>query len=469
MYRVLTGVLVTATLLAASGVARTENSTSAEVDSLQTVTAVFDPHAMSDLFADISAQVGPSVVTITSTTTVTAPSMPFDPWGFGFPGMGGGQPREYTRQGLGSGVIINEDGLIVTNNHVAGDSDELQVVLPDGEEVTAKLVGTDPRSDIALIKIEVDHPLPAVTMGSSDDLRVGEWVLAIGSPFALSQTVTQGIVSFLGRDGLGLADYENYIQTDAAINPGNSGGALVNLDGELVGVNTAIASRSGGYQGIGFAIPASTVQSVVDDLLEFGEVQRGWLGISMQEVSSELAKQFDLEDARGVLVADILPDSPAEDSDLQRGDIITLVDGGEFDSPNDFRNIIAAIDPGTETSLTVVRDGRTRRISVTIGSREEDPQVVTEDMQSEYGWHLDDLSDDVASRLGASGVSGVVVLNVAPGGRASIAGIQPGDIIQEVNRHTVKSLSEAGAYLSETVGDALLLVWRHGRTMYMVL
>jgi len=471
MYRVLTGVLVTATLLAVSGVARTENSTSAEVDSLQTVTAVFDPHAMSDLFADISAQVGPSVVTITSTTTVTAPAVPFDPWGFGFgfPGMGDGQPREYTRQGLGSGVIISEDGLIVTNNHVAGDSDELQVVLPDGEEAAAKLVGTDPRSDIALIKIEVDHPLPAITMGNSDDLRVGEWVLAIGSPFALSQTVTQGIVSFLGRDGLGLADYENYIQTDAAINPGNSGGALVNLDGELVGVNTAIASRSGGYQGIGFAIPAGTVQSVVDDLLEFGEVQRGWLGISMQEVSSELAKQFDLEDTRGVLVADILPDSPAENSDLQRGDIVTLIDGGEFDSPNDFRNIIAAIDPGTETSLTVVRDGRTRRISVTIGSREEDPQVVTEDMQSEYGWQLDDLTDDIASRLGASGVSGVVVLNVAPGGRASVAGIQPGDIIQEVNRHTVKSLSEAGAYLSETVGDALLLVWRHGRTMYMVI
>ncbi|MCD6588955.1 MAG: trypsin-like peptidase domain-containing protein, partial [Candidatus Fermentibacteraceae bacterium] len=269
MYRVLTGVLVTATLLAVSGVARTQNSTPAEVDSLQTVTAVFDPHAMSDLFADISAQVGPSVVTITSTTTVTAPAMPFDPWGFGFglPGMGGGQPREYTRQGLGSGVIISEDGLIVTNNHVAGDSDELQVVLADGEEVTAKLVGTDPRSDIALIKIEVDHSLPAITMGNSDDLRVGEWVLAIGSPFALSQTVTQGIVSFLGRDGLGLADYENYIQTDAAINPGNSGGALVNLDGELVGVNTAIASRNGGYQGIGFAIPAGTVQSVVDDLL----------------------------------------------------------------------------------------------------------------------------------------------------------------------------------------------------------
>jgi serine protease Do len=189
----------------------------------------------------------------------------------------------------------------------------------------------------------------------------------------------------------------------------------------------------------------------------------------MQEVSSELAEQFNLEDARGVLVADILPDSPAEDSDLRRGDIITLVDGEEFDSPNDFRNIIAAIDPGTETGLTVVRDGRTRRVSVTIGSREEDPQVVSEDMQSEYGWQLDDLSDDVASRIGASGVSGVVVLNVVPGGRASVAGVQPGDIIQEVNRHTVKTLSEAGAYLSETVGDALLLVWRRGRTMYMVI
>ncbi len=470
MYRVLTGVLVLITLLAVSGVARTDNYTQAEDDSLQTGTQVFDPHAMSDLFADISAQVGPSVVTITSTTTVTAPAMPFDPWGFGFgfPGQSG-QSREYTRQGLGSGVIISEDGLIVTNNHVAGDSDELQVVLPDGEEVAAKLVGTDPRSDIALIKIEVDHSLPAISIGNSDDLRVGEWVLAIGSPFALSQTVTQGIVSFLGRDGLGLADFEDYIQTDAAINPGNSGGALVNLDGELVGVNTAIASRNGGYQGIGFAIPASTVQNVVDDLLEFGEVQRGWLGISMQDVSSELASQFDIEDTRGVLISDILPDSPAEDSDLQRGDIVTEVNGEEFDSPNNFRNIIAAIDPGTETRLTVIRDGRTRRINVVIGSRDEDPQVIAEDMESEYGWQLGDLTHDIASRLGAADVSGVVVLNVAPGGRAAIAGVQSGDIIQEINRHPVSSISDAGTLLPETVGDALILIWRHGRTMYMVI
>ncbi len=469
MGRILAGFLLSATVFALPAVLPAD---SAEPDTNEkpAAFAVLDPRSMSDLFADIAERVGPSVVTITSKTTVIAPAMPFNPWGFGF-GFppGGGGTREYTREGLGSGVIIRSDGLIVTNNHVAGEADELQVILSSGDEVPAKLVGTDPRSDLALIQIEYDGELPAITMGNSDELRVGEWVIAVGSPFALSQTVTQGIVSYLGRDGVGLADYESYIQTDAAINPGNSGGALVNLYGELIGVNTAIASRSGGYQGIGFAIPVGTVRAVVEDLLEFGEVRRGWLGVSLQEVSPELAEQFGLEDRRGVLLADILPDSPAEEAGLQRGDVVVELDGSQFQSLPDFRNRIADTGPGTGVRLTIIRDGARRTVSVVLGSREEDPQTLSQNLQGDFGWQLSELTDDLAARLGAQGVTGVVVTGVAPGSRAALAGLQPGDLIVEVNRVSVESLLEISEQLDRTVGEALLLVWRGGRTIFLVI
>ncbi|PIE52158.1 hypothetical protein CSA37_07865 [Candidatus Fermentibacteria bacterium] len=429
---------------------------------------IIDPRGMSNLFASIAETVGPSVVTITSTTTVTAPAMPYMPWGFGF-GYPGGGTQEYVQEGLGSGVIISEDGLIVTNNHVAGDADELKVILSDGEAYEAKLVGADPRSDLALIQIDTDSELPAIVLGDSENLRVGEWVLAVGSPFALSQTVTQGIVSYLGREGVGLADYESYIQTDAAINPGNSGGALVNLDGELIGVNTAIASRSGGYQGIGFAIPVSTVRSVTEDLLEYGEVRRGWLGVSIQEVSDELASQFELNDDTGVLLSDILPDSPAESAGLERGDVVIAIEGEDFSSIDEFRNMIADIDPGTRTELTVVRDGRERKITVLLGSREEDPETVAHEMQDNYGWQLSEMTEELQDRLGAEGISGVVVLAVHSGSPAALAGIQSGDVIVEVNRNSVDSVSDVREELEETVGEALLLIWRRGRTVFMVL
>ena len=468
MSRIPAGFPVIIVIIALSGLTFADEATpSADVSA--PVSVVMDPRGMSNLFADISEEVGPSVVTITSKTTVTAPVSPFIPWGFGygFPEQGG--TREYTREGLGSGVIIGSDGLIVTNNHVAGDADELLVILSNGEELEAKLVGADPRSDLALIQIEYAGDLPAIPIGDSDKLRVGEWVLAVGSPFALSQTVTQGIVSYLGREGVGLADYESYIQTDAAINPGNSGGALVNLDGELIGVNTAIASRSGGYQGIGFAIPVSTIRSVVSDLLEFGEVRRGWLGVSLQEVNPELAQQFDLDDASGVLLAEILPDSPAERGGLRRGDVITEIDGTAFESLTEFRNKIADLDPGTETRLTVIRDGNERNVSVRLGSREEDPETAASEMEENYGWQLSPLTEEIASRLGAEDITGVVVVNVYPGSPASNAGIQPGDVIVEVNRTPVESVPEVSEELSGTVGDALLLVWRRGRTLFLVI
>ncbi|MCD4706547.1 MAG: DegQ family serine endoprotease [Candidatus Sabulitectum sp.] len=468
MKKIFTAVLAGTILFVITGFTADQNpeAQNAEVE----ITApVFDPRAMSNLFADISGMVGPSVVTITSKTTVTGPASPMIPWGFGFGFPNQGGTREYTQEGLGSGVIISPEGLIVTNNHVAGDADELLVVLSNGDEVEAKLIGADPRSDLALIQIEYDENLPAISLGSSDDLRVGEWVLAIGSPFALRQTVTQGIVSYLGRDGVGLADYESYIQTDAAINPGNSGGALVNLDGELIGVNTAIASRTGGYQGIGFAIPVNTVKNVVDDLLQHGEVRRGWLGVSIQPVTAEIAGQFNLQDNTGVLISDVLPDSPAENSGLLRGDVVISVNGNRFNSINDFRNKIADMDPGSESELVVVRDGRERTITVELGSREEDPATVVSNLENDYGWQLSELTEELALRIGAGNTEGVVVLNVLPGSPASAAGVQPGDLILEVNRKTVETVSEVGDELQRAVGDALLLVWRRGSTLFLVI
>jgi serine protease Do len=438
-----------------------------------------DPAAISDIFVKIAADVGPSVVTVTSTTTVTAiipsfPSIPFgfqDPWGRNwddlFPAP---REEEFIQEGLGSGVIVSRDGYIVTNHHVAGNADDLEVVLSTGERYPAELVGTDPKADIAIIRIEADN-LPAIRLGDSNDLQVGQWVLAIGSPFALSQTVTQGIVSYMGRTGVGLADYENYIQTDAAINPGNSGGALVNLRGELVGINTAIASRSGGYQGVGFAIPVNTVSAIMDDLVEHGYVLRGWIGISIQDVTPELAGQFGLdEDRAGVLIADILEDTPAEESGLQRGDIILAVDGRDVESMQSFRENIASLDPGSRVALLVLRDGREIRMNVVLSQQPESyVAAAQEDDSQEIGWHLAELTRDIAGRLGDSSLRGVLVEGVDPGSTADEAGLVRGDVLLEVNRTPVYSPSDVEDEVSPGSGDILLLVWRQGTTIFVVL
>ncbi len=368
-----------------------------------TVTVVIsDPTAISDHFADIAEAVGPSVVTINSRTTVTAtvPGFGMNPWGFY--GFGPPQQREYTQRGLGSGVIVTDDGYIVTNHHVAGEVDELEVVLSTGETYPAKLIASDSRTDLAVIRVEASG-LPVITMGQTGTARVGEWVLAVGSPFALSQTVTQGIISYLGREGVGLADYESYIQTDAAINPGNSGGALVNMRGELIGINTAIASRTGGNQGIGFAIPVEMVRDVMNDLINFGEVRRGWLGVTLQELSDELRHQFGLdEDVAGVVVSDVLTGTPASGSDIQRGDVITAMDGEPVHSVASLRNRIAATPPETSTAFTLIRVGRERVVRVTLGSQPGgsiEPSSVRS-FSEEMGWELRELEWNRAEQPG---------------------------------------------------------------------
>lgn len=437
-----------------------------------TVTVVIsDPEAISDHFADIAEAVGPSVVTINSRTTVTAtvPGFGMTPWGFY--GFGPPQQREYTQRGLGSGVIVTEDGYIVTNHHVVGEADELEVVLSTGQTFQAKLIASDSRTDLAVIHIEAEG-LPVIPMGQTGTARVGEWVLAIGSPFALSQTVTQGIISFLGREGVGLADYESYIQTDAAINPGNSGGALVNMRGELIGINTAIASRTGGNQGIGFAIPAEMVRSVMSDLISFGEVRRGWLGVTLQELSEELRMQFGVDDGvTGVVVSDVLDGTPASGSDFRRGDIITSMDGEAVQSVASLRNRIASTPPGTGVTFTIVREGRSRDVRVVLGSQSGTAAApeVSPSFSEAAGWVLRELEWNRAEQMGVPGSEGVLIAEVTRNGSAESAGLLGGDVILEVNRTRVGTPEDVEGILNNSAGDILLLVWRDGGTFFTVM
>ncbi len=437
-----------------------------------TVTVVMaDPVAISDHFADIAEAVGPSVVTINSRTTVTAtvPGFGMTPWGFY--GFGPPQQREYTQRGLGSGVIVTDDGYIVTNHHVVGEADELEVVLSTGETFPAKLIASDSRTDLAVIRIEATG-LPVIEMGQTGTARVGEWVLAIGSPFALSQTVTQGIISFLGREGVGLADYESYIQTDAAINPGNSGGALVNMRGELIGINTAIASRTGGNQGVGFAIPVEMVRSVMSDLISFGEVRRGWLGVTLQELSDELRLQFGLdEDVAGVVVSDVLTGTPASGADILRGDVITAMDGEPVQTVASLRNRIAATLPETRVAFTLIRDGRERIVRVTLGSQPGASMVpeVARSFSEEAGWVLRELEWNRAEQLGVPGSEGVLIAEVTRNGSAESAGLRGGDVILEVNRTRVGTPGEVEDIIRNSTDDVLLLIWRDGSTFFTVM
>ncbi len=274
-------------------------------------------------------------------------------------------PRD---RGLGSGVIVDPSGIIVTNHHVVGEADEIKVLLADRSEFTARLIGTDPKSDLAVVKIEAEG-LPTIPWADSDRLEVGEYVLAVGNPFGLNQTVTMGIVSAVGRARMGIAEYEDFIQTDAAINPGNSGGPLVNARGEVVGINTAIFSRSGGNMGIGFAVPSNMARIILEQLVTTGRVVRGWLGVSIQDVTPDLAAQLGAAEPKGVLVSDILNDSPAQRAGLQPGDVIVGFEGKEVENATQLRNLVAVTEVGRQVSLTVLRRGQLQRVPVQIGEQ----------------------------------------------------------------------------------------------------
>ncbi len=392
-----------------------------------------------------------------------------------------GTPRRQPQSGLGSGVIVDSNGYIVTNNHVIEEADEIVVVLSDKREFKGKVIGKDPKTDLAVIKIDGEK-LPTVSWGNSDQLDVGEFVLAIGNPFGLSQTVTMGIVSAIGRASVGIAEYEDFIQTDAAINPGNSGGALVNTRGELVGINTAIFSRSGGYQGIGFAVPANMVRSVMDSLVTRGKVVRGWLGVSIQGVTADLAKNFGLREAKGALVSEVLPDSPAARSGLKSGDVIVEFDGREVEDQTALRNMVAQTAVDKDVPVKVVRDNKPKIIKVKIGEQPKNltagaegstrPQGRSAENTALAGVDVRSLTPELAERFGlAKDARGVVITDVTAESKAAGAGLRPGDVITEINRQPVNGLEDYRRIVGKLGKEdsPLLLVNRRGGKFFIVL
>jgi serine protease Do len=384
-------------------------------------------------------------------------------------------PRERQERSLGSGVVISSDGYIVTNNHVIDGGTDIKVLLNDKSEFPARVVGTDSKTDLAVLKID-KMGLPALPLGDSSKVQVGDVVLAIGNPFGVGQTVTMGIVSATGRD-LGIEDYEDFIQTDAAINPGNSGGALVSAEGRLIGINTAIMSRSGGNQGVGFAIPASMARNVTDQIIHGGRVSRAFLGVMIQPITSDLARAFKLSKSEGALISDVNPGSPAERAGLKPGDVVTKVDDHVVSDARALRLMIGEMSPGKTVQLAVVRDGIERRYSVTLAeqpSDKGDSSNVSGGSSSSRaldGVSLETLTPEFARQYGLTrNTKGVVVRRVAPDSAAARAGLESGDVILEVNRHPVASAEDVSRYMHESPADAaLLFVNRQGQTRYLAI
>ncbi|MGV1099597.1 DegQ family serine endoprotease [Thiovibrio sp. JS02] len=408
-------------------------------------------------FADLAERLGPSVVNIYTTQVVKAPRNPHEFFFnqdqempemfrrfFGLPAPDGTeQPqREMKRTSLGSGVIIGKDGYIITNNHVVDNADSINVRLTSYEEYDAKIIGRDPKTDIALIKIEPKSELPATEMGDSDTLRVGDWVMAIGNPFGFEQTVTAGIVSGKGRS-LGSGPYENFIQTDASINPGNSGGPLYDMNGKMVGINTAIYSRSGGNIGIGFAIPVNMAKNVVTQLKAHGSVVRGWLGVMIQPVTPELAAQFHLDRPIGALVGEVSPGSPAEKAGIKPGDVILDFNGKEITQMSMLPNLVAQTAVGNKVDVTLIRKGQKKKVGVVIAKLEEEQLAMEQPnngLARELGMQVQDLTPEIAASLGIDDKFGVLITNVEPDSPAAEAGLRKGDLLLEVNQEPVKDV-----------------------------
>lgn len=404
---------------------------------------------LNDAIVDIAEKTNPSVVTIT--TEKTQQVQRIDPFSmfFGNPNTREGQTQEYVQRGLGSGVIVSEEGYILTNNHVIDDTDEIKVRMFNGDEIDAELIGTDPETDIAVLKVDASN-LPAVTLGNSDDAKVGSFVLAIGSPLSadLAHTVSFGIVSARGRTLNNLTAYGDYIQTDAAINPGNSGGALIDMNGELVGINSAIASRSGGNDGIGFAIPIKLAKRIMDDLIEDGTVSRGYLGMySAGEVDQTMAAALGLDNAGGIIVGQVEEDGPADKAGLKEDDIIISVNGEKIKDWDAFRLQIANLKPGKKVDLEVIRDGEEREISVTLGSRPGNEiasnESEKEDIAEKLGFQVTDLTSEVKRQLNImNDVEGVVVKEISQSSNAFERGLQRGDVITAVKRKKVSTVEQ---------------------------
>ncbi len=430
-------------------------------------------------FSELARQAKPGVVNIQTEKTIEGGGRVFKHY-FGSP-FGGDpdmfeeffgpffnqQPQNRKESSLGSGFIISEDGYIVTNHHVIKDADKVKVILHDNKEYQASVIGTDQMTDLALIKIEAKNLTP-LKFGSSSKIEVGSWVVAIGSPFGLEQTVTAGIVSAKGRI-IGSGPYDDFIQTDASINPGNSGGPLLNLDGEVIGINTAI-TRSG--QGIGFAIPSDLATGIISQLTQQKSVTRGWMGVAIQEVTEQLAKYYHLKDVKGVMVAKVFDGDPAEKAGIQVGDVIYQINDKPINSSRDLTMTVAGIPVGDTANVKLIREGNEKTVKVKLGKRpSEDPEAITQKEEFDtFGFKLKPMTPDVARKLGyPETVKGLVLLDVKQGSKAS-GSVRPGDLLLEMNRHKIQTLEEYNLYLKKlNKGDTVQLLFIRGNSQVFVI
>lgn len=422
--------------------------------------------------APLLERVTPAVVSINTLTESGAPDVSDEQMEM-FERFFGRTPRNRgPRAGLGSGVVVDAgEGLILTNNHVIDGADEIQITLEDRREFMAEIVGADPRTDLALLKIDARN-LRDLNIAETDDVMVGDYVIAVGNPFGLSSTVTSGIVSALGRENPMNNDrYEDYIQTDAAINPGNSGGALVNSKGELIGINTAIVSRSGSSAGIGFAVPTRTIRNVMDQLIEFGEVRRGRIGVGIRNLDPELQQGLGLPSLRGALVSEVVAEGPADKAGLETGDVVIAFNGEDVEDSSDLRNAVGLLTPGSSADITYLRDSKRRTTRITVEVIEEDRDSLDEDaaddipsMESFSGATITDIPDDMDLR---DGDEGVFISSVRRNSRAARAGLARGDIIRRINRTAIANLDEFEDFLSNNEGPYALVVERGGRTTFL--
>ena len=440
-------------------------------------TAVSEPQMIPANFTDLAGMVRPGVVYIQVVKKVKNVDFGFhqfsgspfgdqNPFGDFFgPFFEGNPPREFKQRGVGSGFIMSKEGYILTNNHVVQDADEIKVKLANGKEYNGKVVGRDLKTDLALVKIDGASDLHPLKLGNSDDLKVGSWVLAVGSPFGLEQTVTAGIVSAKGRV-IGSGPYDSFIQTDASINPGNSGGPLVNMNGEVVGINTAILAEG---RGIGFAIPINMAKEISSQLQEKGHVTRGWLGVSIQGITPELAKSLGLKENRGALVAQVVPGSPAEKAGIEQGDVIVGFDGKDVADSKDLPRIVATTPFGKDVSVKLLRDGKVMDRQVKVGEMEEKGAKVSRSPASNksLGITVQNLTPEIAKQLGVKKETGVVVTGIEPGSPAEEAGIQTGDVIQQVNRKPVKNVDDFAQKVDAAKNqESILLLLQRGQNNF---